>query len=146
MIKQLRKRFIRIAMLAVTAVMLALCLIVNIANYLSVDAGLTQMLEIIGSNQGTMPAIPHGGKPGAKPEKAFTPETPFSTRYFVLRYSGEGTLLQADLRNIAAVTEEDTEQYLQTAQVERHSPGAALGRGLRRWTAARKSEGRNIYI
>ena len=41
MIKQLRKRFIRIAMLAVTAVLLALCLIVNIANYVSVDSGLT---------------------------------------------------------------------------------------------------------
>ena len=129
MIKQLRKRFIRIAMLAVTAVMLALCLIVNIANYLSVDAGLTQMLEIIGSNQGTMPAIPHGGKPGAKPEKAFTPETPFSTRYFVLRYSGEGTLLQADLRNIAAVTEEDTEQYLQTALA--HGEGFGWKEGYR---------------
>lgn len=32
MIKTLRKRFIRIAMLAVTAVLLALCLIVNAAN------------------------------------------------------------------------------------------------------------------
>ena len=37
MIKTLRKRFIRIAMLAVTAVLLALCLIVNAANYISVD-------------------------------------------------------------------------------------------------------------
>ena len=140
MIKQLRKRFIRIAMLAVTAVMLALCLIVNIANYLSVDAGLTQMLEIIGSNQGTMPAIPHGGKPGGKPEKAFTPETPFSTRYFVLRYSGEGTLLQADLRNIAAVTEEDTEQYLQTALRTARALAGRRDTGTM-WCAAAKTAG-----
>mgnify|MGYP000793890836 FL=1 len=44
MIKTLRKRFIRIAMLAVTAVLLALCLIVNAANYISVDNSLTLSL------------------------------------------------------------------------------------------------------
>lgn len=39
MIRRLRKRFIRIATLAVTAVLLVLCLSVNIANYISVDSG-----------------------------------------------------------------------------------------------------------
>ena len=52
MIKTLRKRFIRIAMLAVTAVLLALCLIVNAANYISVDNSLTNMLQIISNNRG----------------------------------------------------------------------------------------------
>ena len=52
MIKTLRKRFIRIAMLAVTAVLLALCLIVNAANYISVDNSLTNM------SFGMMPMAP----------------------------------------------------------------------------------------
>ena len=58
MIKTLRKRFIRIAMLAVTAVLLALCLIVNAANYISVDNSLTNMLQIISNNRGMVPQSP----------------------------------------------------------------------------------------
>ena len=38
MIKRLRKRFIRIATLAVTGVMLVLCIALNTANFLSVRA------------------------------------------------------------------------------------------------------------
>ena len=68
MIKTLRKRFIRIAMLAVTAVLLALCLIVNAANYISVDNSLTNMLQIISNNRGMVPQSPPGGfdKPGTR--------------------------------------------------------------------------------
>lgn len=55
MIRRLRKRFIRIATLAVTAVLLVLCLSVNIANYISVDSGLTNVLNVISDNRGTMP-------------------------------------------------------------------------------------------
>ena len=58
MIKTLRKRFIRITMLAVTAVLLTLCLIVSIANYVSVDNSLTKMLQMISNNQGTVPQAP----------------------------------------------------------------------------------------
>ena len=60
MIRRLRKRFIRIATLAVTAVLLVLCLSVNIANYISVDSGLTNVLNVISDNRGTMPPMPHG--------------------------------------------------------------------------------------
>lgn len=117
MIKTLRKRFIRIAMLAVTAVLLALCLIVNAANYISVDNSLTNMLQIISNNRGMVPQSPPGGfdKPGTRPEGGFTPETPFSTRYFVLWYDADGTLLRFDLGKIAAVTEADIAEYLQAA-------------------------------
>ena len=44
MIERLRKRFIRIATLAVAGVLLLLCVTVNAANYVSVDRQLTQML------------------------------------------------------------------------------------------------------
>ena len=66
MIRRLRKRFIRIATLAVTAVLLVLCLSVNIANYISVDSGLTNVLNVISDNRGTMPPMrpAAGGTPG----------------------------------------------------------------------------------
>lgn len=105
MIERLRKRFIRIATLAVAGVLLLLCVTVNAANYVSVDRQLTQMLRMICDNQGTVPHFPPGGgKPGQKPDGPFTPETPYSTRYFVLRYDGDGDLEQADLTHIAAVS------------------------------------------
>ena len=115
MIRRLRKRFICITMLAVTAVLLLLCLIVNAANFVSVDGELTQMLETIASNQGTLPPVPRGEPPQERPGGQFTQETPFSTRYFVLRYTSNGTLTKADLDKIAAVTEEDTQKYLDLA-------------------------------
>ena len=132
MIKRLRNRFIRIATLSVAAVMLLLTAILNVANYVSTDADLRSTLTLIYENQGTIPlsnstdAIPEpsGGDvpppapPQGKPDGRdghFTPETPFSTRYFVLRYDADGTLTDADLSKIASVTEDDTAQYLAAA-------------------------------
>lgn len=115
MIKQLRQKFIRIAMLAVTAVLILLCAIINTANYISVDSELTQMLEVINQNQGTLPFAPHMHKPDRRPDGQFTMETPYSTRFFVLRYTDDGTLIQAELDKIAAITPEDTSKYLDIA-------------------------------
>lgn len=130
MIERLRKRFIRIATLAVAGVLLLLCVTVNAANYVSVDRQLTQMLRMICDNQGTVPHFPPGGgKPGQKPDGPFTPETPYSTRYFVLRYDGDGDLEQADLTHIAAVSEDDTAQYLTAAL--RHGAGFGYTAGYK---------------
>ena len=105
MIKRLRKRFIRIATLAVTGVMLVLCIALNTANFLSVRAEQQRMLDMICNNQGTLPSAPPGGgqQPGGgRADGSFTPETPFSTRYFVLRYNDEGPLVHTDFAHIAA--------------------------------------------
>ena len=132
MIKRLRNRFIRIATLSVAAVMLLLTAILNVANYVSTDADLRSTLTLIYENQGTIPLsdsmdaipepsgddvpppVPPQGKPDGR-DGHFTPETPFSTRYFVLRYDADGTLTDADLSKIASVTEDDTAQYLAAA-------------------------------
>ena len=129
MIRRLRKRFIRIATLAVTAVLLVLCLSVNIAHYISVDSGLTNVLNVISDNRGTMPPMPHGQPPEGRPDGQLTKETPFSTRYFVLRYDGDGDLIKADLDKIAAVTEDDVGEYLSLAL--EHGEGYGYARGYK---------------
>ena len=63
MIKDLRRKFIRITMFAVAMVMILLCLIVNIANYLSVNSELNQKLDMIYENQGTIPVPAKDGRP-----------------------------------------------------------------------------------
>ena len=134
MIRRLRNRFIRIATLSVAAVMLLLTMIVNTANYISVNSDLTQTLELIERNQGTIPFSAHPVSPEGDavppPDKKdgseqhsgpFGPETPFSTRFFVLHYTDDGTLASAELGKIAAVTEDDVAEYLAVAL--RHGAG-----------------------
>ena len=180
MIKRLRNRFIRIAMLSVTAVML-LTVILNVANYVSTDSDLKQTLTLIYENAGTIPhsrfqlpdsadaptppenddgngdiapAPPDGADdsqtPQAPPddkiarrEGPFTAETPFSTRFFVLRYTSDGTLTQENLDNIASVTADDTQGYLSAALAH----GAGYGYcGSYRFFVAQTDDGENIAI
>lgn len=80
MIKKLRKKFIIIATLSVALAMILLSVIVNAADFISTDKNLGDTLTMIYQNQGTIPTnrtVPPGGH--------FNTETPFSTRYFVLR-------------------------------------------------------------
>ena len=149
MIKRLRNRFILIAMLSVTAVMLLLTVILNAANYISTDSDLKETLTLIYENEGTIPngrvsppedatvpalpddsgdipAPPDGTDSVQAPQDPpddkftrrdgpFTAETPFSTRFFVLRYTDSGKLTQANLASIASVTDDDTQEYLAAA-------------------------------
>ena len=151
MIRRLRRRFIRIATLSVTAVMLLLTLLLNTANYISTTRELRDMLLLISSNQGTIPAYrPAGDAPAAPPQKpeppqdgSFTPETPYSTRYFVLRYQDDGTLVKADLENIASVTGDELAPYLAAAVAH----GAGYGSyGSYRYYVTRTGEGRNMAV
>ena len=135
MIQQLRKRFIRIAMLSVTMVLLLLTLIVNAANFWSTNRDLDRVLQMISQNQGNIPA--HGGpfsgdgpeqeNPQApepakeRPDGPFNQETPYSTRYFYLCFEADGQLYQSDFSHIVSVTEDQAEVYVATAQ--KHGEG-----------------------
>ena len=114
MISRLRRQFIVIAMISVTLVVFLMAVSINVFNFLSTDRTLDDTLQMIYENQGMIPHIT-GGKQGKPPKGHFTPETPYSTRYFVLYYSEDGTLSFADMKHIAAVTEEDTGGFLSIA-------------------------------
>lgn len=147
MIRRLRKRFIRIAMLSVSIVLLILLLIVNTADILSTDSDLTGMLDMICENQGTIPAPfpplgsggdldgrpnPPDGKPGRSPggrASPFGPETPYATRYFCLWFDGQGSLISADLEHIAAITADETGEYI--ARALSHGVGYGYYSGYR---------------
>ena len=158
MINRLRNRFIRIATLSVAAVMLLLTAILNTANFISTDRDLRNTLTLIYENEGTIPTASRSGqtppeKPDAPPADApagkdrpsgpFTEETPYSTRYFVLRYLDDDTLTMADLDKIAAVTEADTDEYLAAAV----SSGTGYGYyGQYRFFVAHTGNDRNMAI
>lgn len=176
MIKKLRSRFIRIAMLSVTAVMLLLTIILNTANYISTDSDLKQTLSLIYENEGTIPHsrfLPAKSSDAASPpdnggdasssrtppdqqeiqeppddkiarrEGPFTAETPFSTRFFVLRCTASGTLTTANLDHIASVTADDTQEYLSAALAHGEGYGYL---GSYRFFVAQTDDGENIAI
>lgn len=118
MIHKLRRKFIAVAMLSVTLVMLLMGVSINVVNYISTNNSLNETLEMIYENEGTVPQSPGSFKLGDPHKGRFTPETPFSTRYFVLRYTDDDddALISANMKHIAAVTEEDVEDYLEIAQ------------------------------
>lgn len=101
MIQRLRKRFIRIAMLSVALVLLALTLIVNIANFVSTNRDINEMLDLIyeGPDPGTPAEKPQTGPetgrpmlPQEPPKGPFNQETQYSMRYFTLTLDTDGPL------------------------------------------------------
>lgn len=114
MINKLRRQFILIAMASVTMVVLLMALSINVINFISTNSDLSNTLQMIYENQGMIPQF-SGGRPGKPPDGQFTAETPYSTRYFVLHYTEDGTLELADMKHIASVTIEDADSFLAVA-------------------------------
>lgn len=134
MIIRLRKRFIRIAVLSVALVMLLLSLVVNLANFISVNADVDSLLDMLsnrGAPFGEMQPPGEGFHEDIRPDdprrgekagwfderggKRFNSETPFSTRFFTFSYDEDGNLLSSDLSNIAAVTENEIDEFVTVA-------------------------------
>lgn len=151
MIKRLRKQFIRIAMLAVTSVLVLLCVTVNIAMYFSTDSQLNRTLSMIGENEGKMPDKPPENemRRGRLPDKPFNEETPFATRFFVLRYTDSGELLSANLDKIAAVNEDNVDYYLMMARKRETGIGYISGYNYNstyKYLIKKTEKGENIAI
>ena len=120
MIQTLRKRFIKISILAVACVMVLLFAAVNTVNFISENAKLNNILNMISDNGGEMPMFKpdmpeNGAQNRRKPDGDFNEETPFSTRFFVLYYDENGEKTDENLSQIAAVTDEETETYVKLA-------------------------------
>ena len=184
MIKRLRTKFIRIAMLSVALVLLALSLIVNAANFISTNGDLNQTLDMIYENQGTIPTkrttdtaeadaeSPDAAvsdekehtppdtnhtppelnekpdtKPSSQPERPkgpFNAETPYSTRYFYLRFDADGNLDSGNFSHIAAVTEDDADTYIQAAL--QHGAGYGFYTAGYKFRVVKEGENRWIAV
>ena len=183
MIKRLRTKFIRIAMLSVALVLLALSLIVNAANFISTNRDLNQTLDMIYENQGTIPTkrtadteeanaqLPDtaaageeqlppeedhtppeleekpDSKPSSQPDRPrgpFNAETPYSTRYFYLRFDADGDLDSGNFSHIAAVTEDDADTYIKAAL--QHGAGYGFYTSGYKFRVVKEGESRYIVV
>ena len=138
MIRNLRKKFILVAMLSTLVVLAALMGVVNISNYKEVLDRADEMTTLLEKNDGKfpeelktdgeeVPQKPDGNTEGdmigenndqqVPPEKPendrehFSVETPFETRYFTVTMDEKGEVTDCDLDHIAAVDEDTAEEY-----------------------------------
>ena len=103
-IQTYRRKFILIAMSAMTACLVLLLTMINLVNAFSVVAEQKDILSILSENGGRFPAF---GSPTSKkrPGRTYeiTEESEHRVRFFVVTVSPEGDVVHVNLQQIAAV-------------------------------------------
>ena len=117
MIYRLRKKFIKICMLSFIAVFLILFASIYLITSLQTNALLDDLADIVSEHGGSFPAFDEidTGEKRPVPPESINQESPFTTRFFTVRYDENGQFLSADTRSIASVTEEQAEEYGESA-------------------------------
>ncbi len=117
MIYRLRKKFIGICILSFIAVFMVVFSLIYLITALQTNRSLDRHADIISENDGRFPdfgeARPGTGRP--KPPEGFNRESPFTTRYFTVFFNEENDVINADIQQIASVTEKDAEKYARKA-------------------------------
>lgn len=111
MIKQLRQKFIAVAMLSMFLVLTVIMGAINIINYQNILEDADNILTVLSDNGGYFPREKH---PTDRPDmgkpfdiKNMSPETPYETRYFTVTLNSEGTAVSVNTGNIAAIKTSD---------------------------------------
>ena len=121
MIQQLRQKFILTAMLSTFLVLFLIIGTINVANYLSVNRGLNNRLELIAENGGIFPDLmgnmpPMEDEPPEKRDERFNKpginkESQFATRYFTVLLDGEGNVTEINVGRVSSVTVSQASDY-----------------------------------
>jgi two-component system, OmpR family, sensor histidine kinase CiaH len=113
MIKKLQRKFILITMGSLLVVMLLLIGSINGINLYRMEKKLNGFMRILTDNKGQFPKFERGEPP--KDDKEFAlhmnEETPFKTRYFVVEFNEDKSILQIDTSHIFAVSSGDAAEY-----------------------------------
>ena len=86
-------------------------------------------------------------KPDGQPERPrgpFNAETPYSTRYFYLRFDADGDLDSGNFSHIAAVTENDADIYIKAAL--QHGTGYGFYTSSYKFRVVKEGESRYIAV
>ena len=107
MIKKLQRKFVAISMLSIIFITATIFSIIAIGSYTETKRQTDELINMIIDNNGSMPQY----KKRAGNE-FITKETEFSTRYFTIILDSSDNVKQANMQNIAAVSEEDVDTIL----------------------------------
>ncbi len=113
MIYHLRKKFISICILSFIAVFMVVFVLIYLITTIQTNESLDMHADIISQNDGKFPDFneirPGGNRP--MPPEGFNRESPFTTRYFTVKFDKRTDTVFADTRQIASVSEEEAEIY-----------------------------------
>lgn len=122
MFKAFRIRLVTITMIAISVVVLAITSAINVSNFIQLRQRADSMLELISEYNGTIPQNSYEVE--NKVDFYFSQETPFQTRYFVIRVDKSGNVTDAMTNYIAAVSVEDIQRFSHlTSQLKNNSKG-----------------------
>ncbi len=117
MIYRLRNKFIGICVLSFITVFLVLITLIYITTAIQTNQNLDSHADMISQNDGKFPdfnEIRPGDTIHGHPE-GFNPESPFTTRYFTVRFDNKNNTILIDTQQIASVTEDEAVNYAQSA-------------------------------
>ena len=113
MIRTLRRRFLLIALASLTGTLAVLCLVINLGYHAITTRRADQVLQMLHQNAGQFPEPETQDDPGAFPGFQVTLETPFETRYVVVRLTGQREVAEVDMEHIAALDREKVIQQVE---------------------------------
>ncbi len=113
MIYRLRKKFIGICILSFIAVFMVVFALIFLITTMQTNQSLDMHADIISQNDGKFPDFneirPSGNRP--MPPEGFNRESPFTTRYFTVKFDKRTDTVFADTRQIASVSEDEAASY-----------------------------------
>ncbi|MCI7813386.1 MAG: HAMP domain-containing sensor histidine kinase [Lachnospiraceae bacterium] len=151
MIKDLRKKFIIVAMCSIFGVLAAIMGIINILNYCRMVDHADGMTAFLADRNGEFWELPFewdlnvgmGERPKDPGPNNFSPETPYETRFFWVMLDEEGNVIDAEMGSIAAVSEEDAAEFAQKIFVSQSQKGFE---GIYRYRAKETDHGTMILF
>ncbi len=102
MFRKVRKKFVIVAVCSVFIVMLCILGTINIVNYTKVVNNADEIIDILKEGNGEF---------GNFPGQDFSPEMPFSTRYFTVTLAPDGKVVRMNLNKIVSVSVEEAASY-----------------------------------
>jgi len=129
MIYKLRSNFIKICLVSLSVVLALIFGVLIILNHHQINQMIDTLSDTISENDGVFPDFYKGGegvspmdRPMDRPD-FFTRETKFITRFFVVRFDNEGSIIGVDTESVSSVTAEEAEDYAQTAMEKGNERG-----------------------
>lgn len=117
MIKKLQKKFIMITMAALVLIILLLIGTINGINLYQMNHRINGTLHMLSENEGMFPSFEKGKPPRDNFKLDFqlgfqlNEETPFETRYFIVKINTDKTTREIDTSHIRAITSEAAKEY-----------------------------------
>ena len=105
MIRKLKRKFVLLSMTSLLVLLVIIVAGMNLLNYRSVVEEADAILSVLSQNKGMFPDA--DDRPDRKFPPRFSPETPYESRFFSVFYDGAGRAVNADVRKIASVSQED---------------------------------------